>query len=131
MGVTFSVKECHLFIDQSQVWDAYFALMEWYREHKDNPYYFNQLGASDLAEALAFGWAPIFDKEQNVIALEDRVAGISPSRAEALIDVFTPLAPFIRAGSSIVISHDDMGEHLFITTLRFDGESVERETDTI
>jgi hypothetical protein len=131
MGVTFYVKQCQLFIDQSQVWDAYFAVMEWYHAHQDNPYYFNQLGANDLAEALAFGWAVTFDEAQNVIAIEDRVASISPLRAESLIEVFTPLAPFIRAGSCIVISHDDMGEQLFLTTLRFNGESIERETDTI
>lgn len=131
MGVTFSVQQCQLFIDQSQVWDAYFAVMAWYRAHQDNPHYVDQLAATDLAEALAFGWVPIFDAAQNVIALETHVAGISTRRADALIEVLTPLAPCIRAGSFIVISHDDMGEHLFITTLRFDGNGVERETDRI
>lgn len=131
MGVTFFVERCQLFIDQSQVWDAYFAVMDWYRDHQDNPYYFRQLGANDLAEALAFGWETICDEAGNVIAMKDRVASISPQRAESLIEVLTPLAPFIRTGSFMVISHDDMGEHLFLTTLRFNGESIERETDMI
>lgn len=131
MGVTLYIKDSQFFIAAENTWDAYFAVMDWYREHQHNPYYFDRLGAADLTEALDFGWAITCDAEHNVIAIEDRVASISPRRADSLIEVFGPLAPFVRAGSYIVIKHDDSGSQVFRTTLRFDGVGVERETFTV
>lgn len=128
MGVTFFLRKSNFFIDQAHIWDAYHTLMDWYRDHMHNPYYRDLLAANDLAEALAFGWLLDFDGEQNVVGIKDSVASISPWRAQSLIEVLTVIAPFVRAGSEVEISHDDSGSTGYETVLTYDGEGVRCQT---
>ncbi len=126
----FSVQlfDCEIFIGAGDAWEAYIALLTWAQDDCANPYKRVVLEAADLVEALQVGWEAVSDEGGNIVNIRSLPMGVSPFRLAVMMDLFTPLAPFITAGADLVITHDDGNAGLYEVELHFDGAQVQRET---
>jgi hypothetical protein len=120
--------DCDVFIGAVDVWEAYATLLTWAREESADSYKRMLLGSADLVEALRIGWEVVSDERGNIVDIRKMPTGISPFRLAVMLDLFTPLAPFVTAGANLVITHDDSNAGLYEVELHFDGVQAHRET---
>jgi hypothetical protein len=127
MSIGIQLLASDFFIANSDIWSAYHAVRAWARQNARNTFMGDIAASADLATALACGWALTQDDAGNVTAITCSVSGSSTTRLKVMLDLFTPLAPFVRPGSVITLMHDDSNAALYEVTLFFTNGTVSRE----